>query len=240
MTTDASPLHPLCRTLLPIWLLLLGALSGCYTHATMHRAEPVPQGDSEITLGGGLLGGINGGRSGTDGTDNVPSLLLQTRFGLGEDLGLGFRLNGIGLEADLNWAYVNRDDLALSLNPEVSVAFNKPSPLARDGNLGTPLISNHVLTSVNLLADVIKKRDFDLTVALKPGFMFRLGQNFVGRTGPVLGAGVGMRIDMPDGSFNGVDALITPSIDVLLPLHPETLGYGQLGYSAMVGFAVKL
>lgn len=221
-------------------LLLLSLLSastlGCFSYATMHTAESIEGGTSEVSFGGGVLGGLNG-VDGEDRMDNSRIGHLGARHGLNDRLDLGLRLNGMGLVADLNVALVESAHFAFSLDPEVAMVFQK-TPYK--GTLQTPRAAHHLAGNLNILADIVKTKFVDVTLGISPGYMYATDTNFVGRTGPTLGGGLGLRWEIPTGDSPFMKPILTPAIDVMFPLNEEDLARPTFGYTAIFGLTARL
>ena len=215
--------------------LVLGT-AGCFSYATMHTAESLGAGEQEVVFGGGVLGGVNG-VDGRDRLDNIRIGLLGARHGLSDRLDLGVRLNGMGLAADLNVALVEQPRFAFSLDPELSMVFQKT---ILDGTLKTPRAAHHLAGSLKMLADVIKTRHVDLTVGVEPGFMYATGENFIGRTGPFLGGSLGLRWEVPNGDSPFMQPIVTPAVDVMFPFNRRDLARPSFGYTAIFGLTAAL
>ena len=220
-------------------VLLVSLLTpGCFSYTTMHTAETVGSGETEVAFGGGVLGGVNG-VDGEDKLDNESIGALGARYGLSDRVGFGLRLNGMGIAGDLNIALVQNSNFAFSVDPEIAAVFQQSHAL-QDGTLLTPKVAHHLAGSVKLLADIVKTKFVDLTVGVEPGFMYATDINFVGKTGPFLGGSLGMRYEVPMGDSPFMQPIVTPAIDVMFPINRADLARPTFGYTAIFGLTTRL
>ena len=231
----STPL-PLPRLLL---LSLACTLVGCFSYSTMHTAHTVDPGDSEVSVGAGILGGFNG-VGGADKIDNTTIGHLGGRYGLGDRVDLGARLNGFGAVVDLNVALVDTSHFALSVDPEAGVSFKKPDAFQKSGALMTPTIANQATLGVGILADILRVGRSTVTLGAEPGYMFATGPNFIGTTGPYLEASLGWQLVVPVGRSNGLTPILSPTVDVRLPLDPVLMKLPSFGYSAIFGITTRI
>lgn len=220
-------------------LLTAASLCGCFSYATMRTAHTVDPGDREISVGAGVVGGLNGAQ-GADPVDNATIGHLGARYGLSAKLDIGARLNGLGAAVDLGWAFVDAPRFAMAFAPEIAFSFQKPTTFNASGSLLAPSIVNQVTAHAGLLADLIRGPRTTVTLGVEPGFMLVTGPNFVGNTGPYVGASLGYRWEIPVGDSPGLPPILTPTIDARMPLDSTSLRFHTIGYSALLGVSTRL
>jgi hypothetical protein len=190
-----------------------------------------------MSLGGGTLSGTRGG--GTEHT-SAPILHYQNRIGLSESMDLGLRLNGLGLAADLNYAFLQRESFVASIDPEVSFVANEPAGRQRLGSAASPQVANRFAARINVLADVLKIETFDLTLHVAPGWIVSTGPNFLEDDGLVAEAGASARYGLPGRMLQGALPFAFVAFDAVVPFGSPPKWRGAWGYSAVGGIGMKL
>lgn len=159
-------------------LLLIGP--GCATLNTGHTATPVEAGEGDISADVGMIGFWRDFDSDNQRPRRavaapgpewiaLPNMGGGARFGVTENSDFGVRAEiawpllvlavsddeqgWIGGTFDYNYAFVNRDHMAISVNP--TLITQRPGGMIGFGNV---------------LVDVIKTEDTTVTFGLKPGF----------------------------------------------------------------------
>ena len=216
-------------------LLLASAISGCVSYGTVHTAEPVESGGKAVSLGGGASGGVVQGEHA-----GAPLFFYQNRLGITDSLDAGLRLQGVGLAADLNYAFLQRPSWTLSFDPELSFVANQPAGVNKLGARAAPQIANRLGLRLNLLADVLKLPHFDWTFRLAPGWLVATGPNFLGSDGLVAEAGTSMRYVVPGRMIQSAIPFVFASFDTFVPFGRRPAWRGRFGYSGVAGVGMKL
>ena len=114
------------------------------------------------------------------------------------DIGGKFNSSFLSFQVDLNYAFVNNPRFAASVDPTFSVSFAAGDFGPIDDAQGT-----FGAVGLPLLADVVRTDSVTLTLALKPSWVFGDDiepDNALGiETGFLLGASVGVRIQLSEG-----------------------------------------
>ena len=133
--------------------LALGALTllaGCPSIATLHTATPVGKGKMEVTASPGVAGwtGLGDDWSGAlaFGTNEtsyywVPTIDVAFRYGVTDDLDVGFALSGFyQFKADVKLAVIDNHRMTVAIGPSVGVnwaeTFLPELPVYIDLHLG--------------------------------------------------------------------------------------------------------
>ncbi|MFW5966516.1 MAG: hypothetical protein ACOCV2_03305 [Persicimonas sp.] len=206
------------RRIWSFFILAVGLLlftTGCPSFSTLHTATPVEEGETEMTLSASYLGmGASDAETGDSVNFSVPTFEVAGRHGLSPDLDVGAKIYPIGMGVDVNYAFLNEPNFALSANPYVG--------LTRAGNAG------YGFALLNLLADVAKTESVSATLGLKPGVLYGFGGGSASAS-PVVGGMAGVKLGLSD-SFS-----IMPNVDVLYPL-ADTGPFNTFLYTGGIAF----
>ncbi len=210
------------RLLCLLFLALLLPLTGCFSYTTLHTATPVGKGKVQVNLAPGVFG-IADSRSGDSVT--LPTTEIAGRYGVTDDFDFGVKLFFLGTAFDFNYAIVNEDNIAFSVDPYVSIS-------QLSGNVGGDTSTNIVygVASLNLLFDLKPSDMITFTIGAKPGWLYILGNvdgNVDLGTGFAAGGMAGIQLRVTE------NFAIMPSVDMLVPIMDDNQG---LLYSGNVGF----
>lgn len=191
--------------------LLVAFASGCFSYTTLHTATPVEKGDLEVVVApqawGIRVGADVDGDTDSDGAGSLvlPAAEFEIRYGVSDAVDLGFRIFLLGFGADVNYAVINQDNFAFSINPQFGIT-------GLTSGEETAVLGSAFL---NLLFDVVKTDSIILTLAAKPGLLFAgvTGNDFAGDfgTGFAPGAGVLAKFRLTEGFA------IAPGFDIIIP-----------------------
>lgn len=192
-------------------LLAVGCLgllcSGCLSYSTLHGAEPVAEGETELMIAPGGLADRD-----ADGSGAFPTGELAVRRGISSETDVGAKFFSLGASLDLNRSVIETPSFSASLNPYVSFT-----------HYGEADTSFGALGLVNVLADVFKSDSLDVTVGLKPGVTYGYADVLFGshtleqdELTPLLGAMSGLRFPVSESIS------LMPSVDVMVPLIDES------------------
>ncbi|MFW5968558.1 MAG: hypothetical protein ACOCV2_13625 [Persicimonas sp.] len=198
------------------------SVSGCLSYSTLHGAEPVPEGESEVTAAPQGLAVQD-----ANGSGGFPSGEVAVRHGVSSNSDVGVKLFSLGAGVDYNHAFVDSPSFSASVNPSFSAAHFADS--VDDSEVGA-------LGLLNVLADVYKSDALAVTVGLKPGLAYAyhdplFGSETLGADTPVplAGATAGVRIRVSD-AFS-----VMPSVDAISPLAEQpgesVRATGSVGFS---------
>ena len=181
-----------------------------------HTARPVPIDQFEYSVAIGTYSFHDD----DEGFESIPLIEGQVRMGLAESLDAGLKVASLTmLQADLNYAFLQTDNLAVSIDPTVSVL---PVAGAFVSYLWLPV-----------LADVWTTDEMTLTLSARYGYVSArdieadddLGIN--GST-PLWGGGIGLRYRINQR------VAIVPELHVLFADHGSI--DGEALYSLTLGF----
>lgn len=210
-----------------IVVALLGlSMAGCLSYSTLHGAEPVAEGGTEVTAAAQGLAI----RDADGGTGGFPSGEVAVRHGVTSRSDVGIKFFSLGVGFDYNHAFVDSASFAASVNPSVSFAHYAYS--ADESEVGA-------LGLLNLLADVYKSDTVDVTVGLKPGMTYGyrdalFGGGTLGADAPIplVGATAGVRFQLSE------TIALTPSVDAITPLVDQP--GSDVWATGSVGFSYRL
>ncbi|MGM0559370.1 MAG: hypothetical protein ACQEVA_23505 [Myxococcota bacterium] len=210
------------RLLCLLLFALLLPLSGCFSYSTLHTATPVEKGKVEVNLAPGVFG-IGDSASGSSVT--LPTTEIAGRYGVTDDFDFGIKLFFLGTAFDFNYAIVNEEKVAFSVDPYISIS-------QLSGTLANDTTTNLIygVTSLNLLLDLKPSDMVTFTIGAKPGWLYALGN---------VNGDVDLGTGFAAGGMAGIELrvnenfAIMPSADVLVPIMDESSG---LLYSGSVGF----
>jgi len=175
------------KLLVVLALASLPCLAACPSTTLLHTATPLPVGETEFGLGVGAYGIVDAG----SGNALQPAGLVEFQFrrGLYENLDGGLRLANIGMiQGDLNWAPINGDRFALSIDPTLSVV------------MGPGVTATYLW--LPLLADVVKTDRATVTLSARIGQFFAndVDDDLISleTSGVLTGAGIGIRLRLSD------------------------------------------
>lgn len=199
---------------------LLLFTTGCPSFSTLRTAEPIEEGETNVGISAGYLGlaavGTIEGPEGEEETaalgGELPTFEIYGRHGIAPDADIGIKVYPIGAAFEANYAFVNDESFALSINPYLG--------FTRVGGDGESFTYGFALA--NILADVLKVDILTVTLGLKPGVFYGFGGGIFDAT-PMVGAMGGIDLQLTD------DFSVMPSFDIMLPVTDFGSGYFYTG-----------
>lgn len=171
-------------------------VSGCFSTASYHTAEPIEEGTKEIGVA------LEADRIVSETPDDVGTFFqhprVNARYGISEQADVGVTAGNFGFGTDLNYLLADDESIAISYSPYLGIMWFAASG---DGMESSLTVTHYHGLHFDLAAD----EDLTLTGALKPGFFYDRESNgdfddefSNDEFRAMIGGSVGMRIDLED------------------------------------------